>query len=377
MTVDPGALVRRGPREWELWLLRSLLPDAGDADLAELRAQRRRYVEFENAAISRLLAGDTKPLRPGHRLLDAEPELRRGGLVLTVHLGPYQFIPEPFLAAGVSPAILLDERAERRLRPRAEAMIRRLGLPARPEWVVASRSGAMRRLVAALRGDRPVLAFLDGNAGSGGFVATRNRGVAYRLPGREIRVRTGLARLASRLERPIHPLVVRWTDAGALRWSRAPTLRFGRGSDPSVATRRLWDWGFGEILTTPDQWCYWEMIKQSAACFAPGWRPTAVQAGLRADFERAFEICLRRSPASVCVVACGEVEVWSDRILVDVESDRFYAARGLRSADLEILRNEEPTLAALRDRYGEAWVRFHVLRLCLLGLARLGGRRRG
>jgi hypothetical protein len=212
----------------------------------------------------------------------------------------------------------------------------------------------------------------------GVFAATRRRGTAYRLPGREIRIRTGLARLACRLECPVHPLVVRWTESGAVTWHRSPTQRFGRRTDPVVVTRRLCDWAFGEILATPEQWSYWEVVKHSAACFAPGSGTTAVvEEGLRRDYERAFDICLRRSPASVRVVPHLEAEIWADRILVNLEGDRFYAAQGLRARDLTHLRNDQPTLADLRERYGESWVRYHVLRLCLLGVMRLGGRSGG
>jgi len=396
MNREPGALLRRGAPEWELWLLRSLQPEAGTADLAQLQARRRGFVEHENRAIDRLRAGDRSVLCSGHRVLAENPWLGKGGLLLTMHLGPFQFLPEPFLAAGIAPAILLDERAERRLRPQAEAMLAHLGLGTRPDWVVATRPRAVARLVKAVRERRPLLAFLDGNAGRGGFAETRRRGAGYSLPGREIRVRTGLARLVCRLECAVNPLVVRWSDTGEVVWQAAPTLRFGRGTDPVAVTRRLCDWGFGEVLATPEQWSYWEMVKESAACFATGSTVASTTegaprvnatgagatrgdsslppAGLRGDYARAFAICLRRSPASVRVVVAREAEVWAETVLVDLETERFYAAEGLREADLALIREEQPTLADLCEKYGVDWVRHHVLRICLLGLARLGGR---
>jgi hypothetical protein len=374
---EPGALLRRGAPAWELWLLRALYPDAGAGDLERLRTRRRELIAHEVHAIDRLRAGDRSSLRPGHRALARNPGLGAGGLLLTMHLGPYQFLPEPFLAVGIAPAILLDERAEGRLRPQAEAMLSHLGLRTRPEWVVATRPGAVVRLVRAVRAGRPLLAFLDGNAGRGGFAETRRRGTGYSLPGREIRVRTGLARLVCRLECPVHPLVVRWSGAGEVDWTIAPTVRFARGTDPAVVTRRLCDWGFGEVLATPEQWSYWEMIKESAACFARGTARTGAASGppdgLRRDYARAFAICLERSPASVRVVPVREAEIWAESVLVDLETERFYAADGLREADLALIREEQPTLAELRARHGTDWVRRHVLRICLLGLARLGG----
>ncbi|MFO7653612.1 MAG: hypothetical protein R6X25_07285 [Candidatus Krumholzibacteriia bacterium] len=372
--LEPGALVAGASRHWELWLLRSLLPEAGPADLAEMRARRRRFADHERAALARLLAGDTAPLHPGRRFVAGLPDLLRRGLVVTMHVGPYQFLPEPFLTAGVSPGILLDEEAERRLRPRAEFMIRRLCLRAQPEWIVATQPAAIRRMMRVLREERPLLAFLDGNAGQGGFAATRRDGMPYRLPGREIRMRTGLARLVCRLECPVRPVVVRWSAEGAVTWTGDIRRTYRRTDDPRQVTRELCDWGFGAVLADPAQWGYWEMIRAAASCFAPVARPAAgLPGGLHADYERAFAICLKRAPDCVRVLPAREAEVWNDSVLVDLEEDRFYASEGLTSAALVSIRDERPTLAALAERYGEEWVRRHVLRLCLLGLARLGG----
>ncbi|MBU2503256.1 hypothetical protein KJ682_18150, partial [bacterium] len=66
------------------------------------------------------------------------------------------------------------------------------------------------------------------------------------------------------------------------------------------------------------------------------------------------------------------VEVWREAFLADLSADRFYPAAGLRDQDLEILRTGRPTLAELSEYHGRAWVGFHGLRLCLLGMARLG-----
>ena len=68
-----------------------------------------------------------------------------------------------------------------------------------------------------------------------------------------------------------------------------------------------------------------------------------------------------------------EGEILDRGVLVDLEDDRFYDARGLRDEDLAPLRTGQPTLSDLTEVHGEAWVRFHGLRLCLLGLARLCG----
>ena len=68
-----------------------------------------------------------------------------------------------------------------------------------------------------------------------------------------------------------------------------------------------------------------------------------------------------------------EVEVWPGDVLADLSEDRFYPAAGLGDRDLDPLRQGKPTLAEMTECHGLAWVRFHGLRLCLLGMARLGG----
>jgi hypothetical protein len=127
-------------------------------------------------------------------------------------------------------------------------------------------------------------------------------------------------------------------------------------------------------MQRPDQWQYWAMLKESCACFAaagPG--SPGVPTGLRDDLRRAFLTCLERSPATVRLVLEKSVAVWPGQVLADLSEDRFYPAAGLRDEDLEPLRSGRPTLADLREHHGESWVRFHGLRLCLLGMVRLGG----
>ena len=58
---------------------------------------------------------------------------------------------------------------------------------------------------------------------------------------------------------------------------------------------------------------------------------------------------------------------------IDTTSPLFADNTSAYRSDLETLREGRPTLADLCTRHGESWVRFHGLRLCLLGMARLGG----
>ena len=97
----------------------------------------------------------------------------------------------------------------------------------------------------------------------------------------------------------------------------------------------------------------------------------AVPAGWRADFRRAFLLCLDRAAATVAVDLDADLAVWPDDVLADQTHDRFYHASGLLAQELAMLETGNPTLADLSRRFGRVWVENHIQRLCLLGLARL------
>ena len=364
----------RATLSWELWNLRALDPMADTAALTELRRKRANFATFENEAMQGIARGERRHLEPGRRFLQSHPELA-AGLVVSMHVGPYQFLPEPFLAAGISPAILLDRRAHAHLGPRANRLRATLGYQVEPEWLPVEGNSFVRQLVSAVRGGRPVLVYLDGNGGLGGSAQTRAQGLTYQLPGRAIRVRTGIARLACRLGCPVHPVTVRWTADGGLVWHKEPSQRWSHTDDPDRVTQLLYDWVFHEVITTPEQWFFWEMLKDSYACFAArSLRRKPLPPDVRRDFARAFRICLARGAHTVRVILTKEVEVWPGDVLVDLTDDRFFTAEGVTEAQLDSLRDGGATLIELADRWGKQWVSFHALRLCLLQVARLGGR---
>jgi hypothetical protein len=359
---------------WDLWVLRAIDPVATAVDVAALRQARRRQAGWELAAFQRLLGGDLGLARAGRDLLARRPELA-GGLIVSLHLGPYQFLLEPFLAAGLTLTVVLNRVAERQLRPRAEEVLRRLGHPGRLRWLSVEDPGAGRALLRCLREGGPALAFVDGNQGRDGLVGTRRHGVPYRLPGREIRVRTGLARLICRTGCPVHPICLRWADdaGGSVAWSAQQTQRWSASDDPVAVTHLLFDWATGEIAATPQQWTFWDMLAASASAFAPAARRPSVTPGLHADYRRAFRACLERAARTVRLALEVEAEVWPGDVLVDLTNDRFYSGEGLTSNDLRLLAADGRTLADLEAARGRDWVDYHGLRLCLLGLARLRG----
>lgn len=358
---------------WELWNLRALQPDAGREDLLEIKRRQELVLAREREALAGLWAGDQDILAPGHSFLEQNPELA-SGVTVSMHLGPYQLLAEPYLAAGLEPVILLNRRAMKSFQPGTEAFVKHLGHRTRIQWIPVGEKGFVRKLIKAVRSGRPVLVYLDGNSGDQGMEETRNRGLKYTLPGREIRVRTGLAKLVCRLGCPVHRVSLHWSEAGDLIWRRDPTLTWSREDRPDLVTRALFDWCFGRIMARPEQWQYWAMLRESSSCFgALRLDDVRVPTGLRDDYQKAYAICLEQSPKTVRFILEKEVEVWPGDVLADLSEDRFYPAAGLRDEDLEPLRNDHPTLAELNEYHGESWVRFHGLRLCLLGMARLGG----
>lgn len=358
---------------WDLWVLRAIDPTATADDVRRLIAARHRHNAAEEQLFARLLQGDVRPLAPGRAWLAGHPEARRG-LVLTMHLGPFQLVLEPFVAAGLRLHVLLNADAARRLRPIADRLATALGHRGEVVWHVADDPRCGRGLLRALRDEEPVLAFADGNQGRDGLAGTRRHGVAYALPGREIRVRTGLARLACRTGCPVHPVAVRWSPGGrCIEWRPRPLQRWRTSDDPQAVTRGLMDWVFAEISAAPSQWSYWPMLGEVASGFATEQVGDDVPSALHDDYRRAFAAAIDRAAATVSVELEHALEIWPGDLLVDTTADRFYDAAGLTSADLALMNSRPPTLDSLVAARGRRWVDVHVLRLCLLGLARLRG----
>jgi len=356
---------------WELWNLRALFPGAGVADLRDLADRRRRIVGLERKTFGRGLEANRGIVAGAGRFLGAHPELR-SGLIATLHLGPYALVPALYALAGLDPVVVVDRAALERLRDQAEAHLAALGASGRLQWLCVDEPVFAGRLLRALRGGGVAVVYLDGNGGSGGPAATRERGMRYELPGRAIRLQTGLGRLLPRAGCAVHGLLTRWSDDGNLDWEPGPAWRWPRDASADEITTALYDWAFTAIRRHPEQWAFWGMLGTSSECF----RSDRLEAGPGGRSRRGrcafFCDCLRTCPDAVRATLAGEVEVWPGDVLVDLANQHFYAAEGLRDDDLEDLRwGGSPSLADLRRRRGGRWVEFHLLRLYVLDLVAL------
>ena len=206
--------------------------------LAALVARRREIARLARRVLVEG-EGDHGRLRAAAcGFLRAHPELHHG-VVLSLHLGPYSLIPGLYLDCGLSPVVLLDREAHDRIRPEADRRRRELRLPGELTWLTTDRPAFAGRMLRALRAGRPVLVYLDGNSGAGGMEATRERGMPYRLPGRMIRVRTGLGRLVLRSGAPLHTLTVRWRPDGGLDWEAGAPSPWPPDADPQAGDPRV------------------------------------------------------------------------------------------------------------------------------------------
>lgn len=348
-------------RLWDLWNLKALFPEWGD--------QERTSLLRAGAALDarqQELFGDPRTARKrfapaAEKVLQDHPDLA-AGLTISLHLGPYSLAPVPWLLAGHDVRVLVNRASLVEIKPIYEAVQKLLALPGRVIWVPIEGRGFALHLWRALRRSQAVFAFLDGNDGLDGSEGTLREGLLYHLPGRAIRVRTGLARLALRLDCPVHSLVTVWDAAGEFRWQRGPTWRWTRDTTPAAATRDLFDWGFGVIRSQPAQWRAWNMLTGVYDAYRPDQAGPAVPAGFRVPQD-----VLAPENRHVPLVWQREAAIWPGDMIADVARDCFYAAEGLQAAEVTDLAGRRAfSVAELEAWRGSAWVARHLPRLVAL-----------
>jgi hypothetical protein len=356
-----------GRERWDLWNLQALFPEATPTMLGIIRKRRRRVETIEKQVLDQGQMDLSALLAEAKRFMGEHPELGCG-VIATLHLGPYALVPVPLMLAGRDPVVVLDHQAMQRIKPIAEQQAKFLELKGELDWIAVDGDHFVVKILRALRDGRPVVVYLDGNRGAGGMEATRDRGMSYSLPGRTIMLRTGLGRLIRRTGCPVNGMAVRWRGNGTLEWEAGPVGAWDEEASAKQITAQLYDWMFGHIVRTPEQWLSWEMLRESSACFSNEGR-RRIDSRRVAHKRAVFRNLLDRRAAEARVTMPGKLEVWEKKLLVDLTDQNFYTADGLRDETLDLLRwGAEPTLEALTEACGRDWIHTHLLRLYLLDL---------
>jgi len=354
-------------RRWDLWNLKALFPGWAETELASLLRSGAAFDARQQKLFGDPRAAAEQFSGAARQVLIDHPDLETG-LTVSLHLGPYSLAPVPWLVAGRDVHVLVNRSSLAEIRPVYDTLQAVLDLPGRVRWVPIEGQGFALHLLRALRRGQAVFAFLDGNDGLDGCEGTLRDGIIHRLPGRDIRVRTGLARLALSLRCPVHSLITVWDEDGGFGWQRGPTWRWPRGTAPDVATGQLFTWGFDVIKRHPAQWRAWNMLtgvydsfRQTVPVMPPEfddpWAVTLAE-------NRRLALAWRR-PATI----------WPGDMLEDVAGSCFYAAGGMLANDLEFLQNQ-PTFSPgeVGKWFGDEWISQHLPRLVALGFV---GRAKG
>lgn len=348
-------------RRWDLWNLRTLFPDWGERELADLLRAGAAHDARQQELFADPVAAARRFGPAARRVLTDRPALATG-LTISLHLGPYSLAPVPWLISGRDVHVLVNRTSLAAIRPIYDELQEVLHLAGRIRWVPIEGRGFVLRLLRALRRQEPVFAFLDGNDGLDGSEGTLHQGIVHRLPGRAIRVRTGLARLALGLRCPVHSLITVWDEQDSFAWQAGPTWQWARDTTPAAATTELFGWAFGVIRRYPAQWRVWSMLTGVYDAFRPSVAASGAEARdpwrVTTAAQRHDRLAWRR-----------EIVLWPGDMFEDVAAGCFYAAEGLAAPELERLRNRatfSPAEAA--GWFGLAWVETHLPRLVALGV---------
>jgi len=280
----------------------------------------------------------------------------KNGLIISLHLGPYSLAPVPWLMAGQNVYILVNKMSLAEIKPIYDELQKHLPLPGKIVWVPIDGSHFALKIVRALKRRNAVFAFLDGNDGLGGSTETLKEGMSYQLPGRKIKVRTGLARLAASCNAPIHSVTTLWPDTGIFAWQRGPTWALSRQSDPEKTTRALFDWAFDVIKKHPAQWKCWNMLTGVYQSFA---QDKVIPA-------------TKHLPHDATIFWTGRGKLWPGDMLEDVAGQCFFSAEGLTSGNISLLGTIDGiSITDLKNKLGTSWVIQHIPRLRALGFVSL------
>lgn len=364
--ADGSAIQRR----WDLWNLKTLFPHWGERELDSLLATGVRLDRRQDRLFADPVAAAKIHWPRAAQVMADHPDLANG-LTISLHLGPYSLAPIPWLASGMNLHVLVNRASLAGIRPVYESIQRELGLPGAIRWISVEGDRFALKLWRALRRNEPVFAFLDGNDGLGGGEGTLRQGLVHHLPGRDIRVRTGLARLALRLKCPVHSVLTVWHEADSFDWVRGPTWRWPPGTSVSQATGDMYEWCFEVVRRHPAQWRAWNMLTSVYDSFGPDDGPSSeavTTAATVGDAQRLDSPLEWRK----------EVSWWPGVMLEDVRAECFYDGCGMSRHDLKVLQQHSTfTPREVLRWFGAAWLQLHLVRLVALGFVAFASREDG
>jgi len=336
---------------WNLWNLRTLFPNHGPKDLIKILSEGESFDlrQEELRANPRQALAELE--KSANDFLNRNSELKKG-LIISLHLGPYSLAPVPWLLAGLDVHILVNKMSLAEIKPIYDELHNHLSIPGQVIWVPIDGSHFAVKIIRQLRLKKVVFAFLDGNDGLGGSQETLREGMSYKLPGRNIKVRTGLARLASRCNAPIHSVTTIWPAKGEFQWERGPTWAPNNHTPPEETTEALFDWAFKVIKHHAPQWKCWNMLT-----------------GVYESFSEEKAIHPHESIDDKATIKwTGSGKLWPGDMLEDLIRNCFFSAEGLSHNDINrISCDTRTTVTELKRDMGDHWVSCHLPRLASLG----------
>lgn len=202
------------------------------------------------------------------RKLDMKHLLAYPAIIATFHTGSYRLISYLLMQSNVPIALLLSHDVKRL---QGQAILERaehLGGRHRCRLVEAEKPTAPFQLMRAVKEGYTVLAYLDGNTGSGMPLINKNLVTINFLNGR-LRARQGLFFLANKLKVPLYGIISRrLPEVGVELWFNReyqPGESMLESSYRTGAVHQLYSDLGQEIRKEPWQWDHWFFLHESLA----------------------------------------------------------------------------------------------------------------
>jgi KDO2-lipid IV(A) lauroyltransferase len=250
---EMAALALPGRRRVVLKNLAQAFPDLPDDRRRRLARQSWQHIGMTIVELARLLA---RPLQStlDEMTMDGREHIQRamaeagGVLVLTAHLGNWEYLSAAHHLAGYPLAIVVRPLDAPSLQELAETMRRKTGAE------IIDKRGALRPVLQALHRGRMIGILLDQNA-------ARREGVFVPFFGRDASTSRSIALLALRTRTPIVPIFIRREGPGRHRVVVQPPVAMPEAANDLEAavvelTARCTAVIERVVRQTPEQWLW-------------------------------------------------------------------------------------------------------------------------